>query len=612
MRQFFKMMAASFVGQLLSGVIVAFVFALFLVSTFIGSINDLQNADDKNKEVKENSILHLKFDHAITDQEKNPEFSFGPGGFTAERGNGLNIILKQLKRAATDDNIKGIFLDISSISAGMASTEELRNALIEFKKSKKFIYAYSEIYTHKAYYLASVSDKIMLYPQGIVQMTGLTAEIMFMKGMIDKLELDLTIIRGTNNKFKSAVEPLLYEKMSESNRTQVEKYLFSLWDHMLAGIAESRKIDVAKLNMIADSLLLRDAKMALEHKLIDQITYKDEVYAALRSKIGIEEKDDLNLVSLSDYMKDTRLKKIEKEEKKENEDKPKIAVIYASGSIVDGKGDKNSIGSIPVSEQLRAARLDTTIKAVVLRINSPGGSALASDVIWRETILLKKVKPLIVSMGDVAASGGYYIACAADKIYAQPNTITGSIGVFGVLPNIERMMKSKLGITYDRVTTNKHSDIGSVSRPMDDFEFRTIQKGVDDIYSDFTQKVADGRAHTGLTQATVDSIGQGRVWAGTDALKIGLVDELGGLNVAIAEAAKRVNLTADQYVVAEYPEIKSPFEELIEDLKGDTKMKILINNFGLSPEMMLYLYDLNMLLKQKGIQAKMPYSIEIH
>ena len=612
MKQFFKMMAASFVGQLLSGVIVAFVFALFLVSTFIGSINDLQNADDKNKEVKENSILHLKFDHAITDQEKNPEFSFGPGGFTAERGNGLNIILKQLKRAATDDNIKGIFLDISSISAGMASTEELRNALLEFKKSKKFIYAYSEIYTHKAYYLASVSDKIMLYPQGIVQMTGLTAEIMFMKGMIDKLELDLTIIRGTNNKFKSAVEPLLYEKMSESNRTQVEKYLFSLWDHMLAGIADSRKIDVAKLNMIADSLLLTDAKMALEHKLIDQITYKDEVYAALRSKIGIEEKDDLNLVSLSDYMKDSRLKKIEKEEKKENEDKPKIAVIYASGSIVDGKGDKNSIGSIPVSEQLRAARLDTTIKAVVLRINSPGGSALASDVIWRETILLKKVKPLIVSMGDVAASGGYYIACAADKIYAQPNTITGSIGVFGVLPNIERMMKSKLGITYDRVTTNKHSDIGSVSRPMDDFEFRTIQKGVDDIYSDFTQKVADGRAHTGLTQATVDSIGQGRVWAGTDALKIGLVDELGGLNVAIAEAAKRVNLTADQYVVAEYPEIKSPFEELIEDLKGDTKMKILINNFGLSPEMMLYLYDLNMLLKQKGIQAKMPYSIEIH
>lgn len=612
MKQFFKMMAASFVGQLLSGVIVAFVFALFLVSTFIGSINDLQNADDKNKEVKENSILHLKFDHAITDQEKNPEFSFGPGGFTAERGNGLNIILKQLKRAATDDNIKGIFLDISSISAGMASTEELRNALLEFKKSKKFIYAYSEIYTHKAYYLASVSDKIMLYPQGIVQMTGLTAEIMFMKGMIDKLELDLTIIRGTNNKFKSAVEPLLYEKMSESNRTQVEKYLFSLWDHMLAGIADSRKIDVAKLNMIADSLMLTDAKMALEHKLIDQITYKDEVYAALRSKIGIEEKDDLNLVSLSDYMKDSRLKKIEKEEKKENEDKPKIAVIYASGSIVDGKGDKNSIGSIPVSEQLRAARLDTTIKAVVLRINSPGGSALASDVIWRETILLKKVKPLIVSMGDVAASGGYYIACAADKIYAQPNTITGSIGVFGVLPNIERMMKSKLGITYDRVTTNKHSDIGSVSRPMDDFEFRTIQKGVDDIYSDFTQKVADGRAHTGLTQATVDSIGQGRVWAGTDALKIGLVDELGGLNVAIAEAAKRVNLTADQYVVAEYPEIKSPFEELIEDLKGDTKMKILINNFGLSPEMMLYLYDLNMLLKQKGIQAKMPYSIEIH
>lgn len=606
------MMFASFIGQLLSGVIIAFVFALFLVSALVGSLKDMDNSSSKNVEIKENSILHLTFSHPITDQEKNPEFSFGPGGLSAEHGNGLNTIKKQLKRAEKDDHIKGIFIEAGSIIAGMATTEELRNALLEFKKSGKFIYAYSEIYTHKAYYVASVADKIMLYPQGISQLSGLTAEVMFMKGLIEKLELDLTIIRGTNNKFKSAVEPLMYEKMSEANRLQVEKYLFSLWDHILTGISESRNIPVEKLNLLADSLMINNAAEALEHHLVDQITYKDEVFTELRTKIGIKESDDLNLVSISDYSNDIRLRKEIKKEEKENKNKPKIAVIYASGSIVDGKGDKNSIGSITLSEQIRAARLDTTIKAVVLRVNSPGGSALASDVIWRETILTKKVKPFIVSMGDVAASGGYYISCAADKIYAQPNTITGSIGVFGVLPNTSRMMKNKLGITYDRVTTNKYSDIGSVSRSMDDFEFRTIQKGVDDIYLDFTTKVAEGRSHTGLTQATVDSIGQGRVWAGTDALKIGLVDELGGLDVAILEAAKRANLTADQYVVTEYPIIKSPLEELLEDLKGDTKMKILINNFGLSPEMMLYLYDLNMLIKQKGIQAKMPYSIEIH
>lgn len=608
MKEFFKMMAASALGHLVTGVVLAFIFALFLVSRFIGAITDLET-EGTTKEIKDNSILHLKFENAIFDQERSPEFDFGLSGFTAEKSSGLNVIVKSLERAAKDEKIKGIFLDVSSIPAGMATVEEIRTALKAFKKSGKFIVAFSEIYTHKSYYLSSVSDEIMLYPQGIVQHTGLTAEIMFMKGLIDKMELDLTIIRGSNNKFKSAVEPYMLEKMSDANRKQTEKYLFALWNHMLKGISEERKIEVGKLNLLADSLVLQEAQAALDNKLVDKIAYRDEVYSSLRTRIGIKENEELNLLSLSDYNKDKR----EKKNKKKKEDKKDhIAVIYAEGDIIDGKGDNNSIGSVTLAEDIRTARLDSSVKAIVLRVNSPGGSALASDVIWRETILAKKAKPFIVSMGNLAASGGYYISCAADKIFAQPNTITGSIGVFGVLPNMERMLKSKLGVTYDRVKTNSHSDIGSISRPMDDFEFNIVQKGVDDIYADFINKVAEGRKHRNLNPALVDSIGQGRVWAGTDALEIGLVDELGGLNEAIKEAAKRANLSENNFSIIEYPLIKSPIEEFLAELKNETKVEFFNQNFGLSPEMMLYLYNVKKILRQKGIVAMLPYHFEIH
>lgn len=604
------MMAASAVGHLITGILVAFLFAVFLVSQFMSAFEGLE---DKNKvEVKENSVLHIKLDNPISDQATNPDFNFGFGGFSSEKVSGLNVMHKCLQRAAKDEMIKGIFLDISAVSGGMASVEELRNMLLEFKKSGKFIIAYSEIYTHKSYYLATVADQILLYPQGIAQHTGLTAEIMFMKGMIDKLDLDLAIIRGSNNKFKSAVEPFMYEKMSDANREQTTKYLNALWGHMMQGISEQRKISIEQLNLLADSLVLQTADAAKEHHFVDQIAYRDEAYALLKQKVGIEEKEELNLVAISDYNKDKRLNKIKKEEELANQDKSQIAVIYAVGDIIDGKGDKNSIGSVTLSEEIRKVRLDTTVKAIVLRVNSPGGSALASDVIWREVVLAKKAKPFIVSMGDVAASGGYYISCAADKIYAQPNTITGSIGVFGILPNTERMLKENIGITYDRVRTNTHSDLGSISRPLDDFEYKIIQKGVDDIYFDFTSKVAEGRKHTNLTREMVDSIGQGRVWAGTDALKIGLVDELGGLDAAINEAAKRAKLSENQYYVAEYPKVKPPFEELMESLKNESKIEIISQNFGLSPEMMLYLYNVKKILRTKGIVAMLPYHFDIH
>jgi protease IV len=608
MKEFFKNVLASLVGQLFAGIILMFLFAVFLVSMFMGSLESL--GEEKDTEIKDHSVLHLRFTKPVTDQERNQGFSFGADGFIGEKGSGLNVILESIERAATDDKIKGIFLDLGVITGGIATIEEIRNALIEFKKSGKFIVSYAELFTHKSYYLSSVADEILIYPEGFLQHTGLTAEIMFLKGMIEKMELDLTIIRGTNNKFKSAVEPLILESMSESNRRQTETYLFAIWNHMLKGISETRKKSVEDLNMIADSLFMDDADKAVKYGFADKKAYRDEVLASLKTRAGTEEKDELELVSITKYNKDKRFIKKKKEKDQEKSGKPKIAVIYATGDIIDGKGDDNSIGSITLSEQIRDARTDTSVKAIVLRVNSPGGSALASDVIWRETILAKETKPFIVSMGDVAASGGYYIACAADKIYAQPTTITGSIGVFGVLPNIQRMMKEKLGITYDRVKTNKHSDLGSVTRPMDDFEYLVIQRGVDDIYGDFISKVASGRQHKNLSTADVDSIGQGRVWAGTDALRLGLVDELGGLNDAIAEAAKRANLT--DFIKIEYPEVKDPFEELLEKLSGEEKMQVLFENFGINREMMMYLYNIKRLLGQKGVKAFMPFYLEIH
>lgn len=605
MKDFFKFLGASALGQLITGVILVFVFSAVFVGMLMNGLKGL-SMEEKTFEVKDNSVLHLKFDRQLSDQARNADIF----DFSGSKMSGMNSIMKDIQRAMSDEKIKGIFLDLSMVSAGMATLEEIRNVLIEFKKTGKFIYAYAEYYTHKSYFLATVADKIFLYPEGIVQHTGLTAEVMFLKGLIDKLELDVTIIRGSNNKFKSAVEPLMLEQMSEANRLQTSTYVNALWDHMMNRISESRNIEISQLKWLADSLVLQDAKLALEYKLIDKIAYRDEVLEELQKKAGTKKDEKLALVTLKNYHDDSRLPVKDPFAPKEevvSDGRDNIAVIYALGDIIDGKGDKNSIGSMDLAGEIKKAREDSTVKAIVMRVNSPGGSALASDVIWREVTLAKKAKPFIISMGDVAASGGYYISCAADKIYAQPNTITGSIGVFGVLPNLQRMYKNKLGITYDRVRTNTHSDLGSVSRPMDDFEFKIIQKGVDDIYNGFITKVANGR---GITPAEVDSIGQGRVWSGVDAKRLGLVDELGGLLDAIKYAADKADLAS--YNIKEYPEIKNPFEEFIEELNNDASVEIAISYFGLPKEMLEYVSQVQSMLKQKGNQARMMYHLEIY
>lgn len=584
MKNFFT----SFLGSLAAMFVGTLLFIFILVALI---------PEEKQFKVKENSVLHLQLDKPIVERgSKNPfdNFSFD-GENTAPQG--LNDILEVLEKAKADSNIRGIFLDLSGIDAGMASVEEIRNGLLDFKSAGKWILAYGEVMDQKAYYLATSADRILLNPQGLIAHTGLSAQLMFFKGMLEKLEVEAQIFR--HGKFKSAIEPFMLDKMSEANREQVEKYIGSLWSHMLTGISTQRKISVEELNRLANEMSIQDAGNCVEHKLADDTVYKDQVLTELRKKLGIKDEDKISFVSLAKYSKSPRLKK-------EKLSIPKVAVIYAVGDINSGEGNDESIGSERISKAIRDARTDSTIKAIVLRVNSPGGSALASDVMWREVVLARKEKPFIVSMGDVAASGGYYISCGADRIYAQPNTITGSIGVFGMLPNFRKMFENKFGITMDTANTNAHSDMGSVFRSVSEKEGAVIQNGVESVYQVFIGRVASGRK---MTVAAVDSIGQGRVWSGADAKGLGLVDELGGINDAVKYAADKAGLK--EFRTVSLPKQKEPFEELMSELKGEGEDKahqFLQRELG---EHYTYFIGLKKLANMKGVQARLPFEISI-
>jgi len=590
MRPFWRSFFASSIAVLLIGGILV----VILIAGISAVVSGL--TETKPFMVKDNSVLHIRLD------EKIGEISFAEfdkGSLSLNQGFGLREIKIGLETAKSDEKIKGVLLNITSLPAGMATTEEIRNAIIDFKSSGKFVYAYSEMYTQKAYYLSTAADKIFLFPAGIVEFKGLGAELMFLKGAIDKLGIDVQIIRGSNNKFKSAVEPLMYDSMSVANREQTMTYMNALWNQMLIGVNEKTGLSPNKLNEIADSMYVRSAETALEYKLVDELIYEDELLALLKDEAGTKEGKELNLVAFKKYAS----KKAKKEDRKNKNSN--IAVVYAVGGIESGKGNATTIGSETIAGAIREAREDDDIKAVVLRINSPGGSALASDVIWREVVLTQKEKPIIVSMGDVAASGGYYIACAADKIYAQPNTITGSIGVFGIIPNIGPALEKNFGITFDRVKTNHHSVL-SLNKALTDEEKRLIQLGVDDIYDDFTQKVADGR--DGLEQADVDSIGQGRVWSGTDALRIGLVDELGGIDDAVSYAAQQADIDSEDIKLGVYPEQKeNKLLELLEAL-GDEEASV---ETSLKLKLDAFIKTMDKIISTQGIQARMPFEIVI-
>ena len=593
---FWKTFWASLLASVVSGLIVIGIFFLILSAVVSGFEEAFER---KELEVEENTVLHMKLNDPIGDYSKA---DFNPMTFQLDAQFGVMEILDALEIAKNDDNIEGIFIECNDVAGGMASVKEIRDGIADFQESGKFVIAYSENYDTKGYYLSSVADELYVFPTGMIQFLGLGVEIAFIKGTLEKLDVEMQIIRGSNNKFKSAVEPLMYTEMSEANRKQTKMYLDALWDQILADVSVSRGVEEAELDRIADTVAIRKSGDAVHYNMADAIMYYDEVLELLKTKAGTEEDDDLELLSFKKYA----LKKTKKKRVLEKMTTKNIAVIFAEGEIVEGKGEPGQLGGETVSKYIREAREDEDIKAVVLRVNSPGGSALASDVIWREVTLTKEAgKPFIVSMGDVAASGGYYISCAADKIYAQPNTITGSIGVFGVIPYTGKMFENKLGVTFDRVKTNEHA-ILSTNRKLDEEEMQIIQEEVDDIYDDFLNKVAKGR---NMSVAEVDSIAQGRVWAGEDAKRIGLVDEYGGIYDAINYAAEQAKITQDSIAIQFFP--KPHKNELLEFLEAleemDDKMETTVQASSLERQVRdLYSY-FKSINTEKSIQARLPY-----
>lgn len=588
MKQFFKTVFASMIGAFLSILLLIFLGVLVLV----GSIMSLSKED--KVEVKEHSIIQINLNEPISERGNDYPFNFSSVmNFNVEQSLGLDEILASIKKASTDPNIDGIYLDISGVSAGLSTTEEIRNALLKFKESNKFIYAYSEYYTQKGYYLASVADSIFLNPSGLLELKGVNAQYMFFQHALEKLEITPEIIRVGS--FKSAVEPYMSDHMSDSNRLQTNVYLSSLFGHMIKNIASSRKLNNDSTYAIATKLKVRNAEDAVTYKLADALIYKDELLQKFAKNTSQSSINDIRFISLKKYNKSSPADV--------TISKNKIAIIYANGEIVSGDGDENSMGSEKISRAIRKARLDADVKSIVLRVNSPGGSALASDVIWREMILAKKDKPVIVSMGDVAASGGYYIACAADTIVAEPTTITGSIGVFGVLFNAQKFFNNKLGITFDQVKIGEYADLGDYTKPLSPAERMIIQNEINRIYNDFTSKVAEGRK---MPQENVKRIAEGRVWSGIDAKRIGLVDVLGNIDDAVKIAANKAKLT--EYRIVNYPELEDPFEKIIKQLGGNVKAYLMPNEYK---ELAPYLKTLESMKNNKGIQARLPLNFQI-
>jgi len=588
MKGFFKYLLASILG-----VIIAMFLFFFIVMGIIGAAVSKQ---DQTVKIEKNTILHVTLDQIITDRSnKNPMESFDFSTFKPTTQLGLNDILENIKKAKTDENIAGVYLDLDIIPAGIATIEEIRNALLDFKTSGKFIISYADSYTQATYYIASVSDKVYLNPEGMLLFVGLRAEMLFFKEALEKLGIEMQIIR--HGKFKSAMEPFMYTKMSEENREQTMTYMGAIWNKMLTGISESRNISVDDLNKIANNLSLKNAEAAVEYKFVDGLKYKDEILNELMSLTEAKKIEKIKSIDLGKYTK------VPKKDRKALE-KDKIAVVYASGNVIMGEGAEGTIGSDRISKAIREARRDSSVKAIVFRVNSGGGSALASEVIWREVKLAQEVKPVIASLGDVAASGGYYIVCPAQTIVASPNTITGSIGVFGALPNGKELMNKKLGIHIDVAKTNEYADMGSFFRPLTAQERDMIQFEIEEIYQTFITHVAEGRK---MTKEKVDEIGQGRVWSGANAIEIGLIDEFGGLDKAIEIAAKAANL--EKYRVIDLPKLKDPFQQILEDFTGNARISILKNQLG---DEYKYYETLQNIKSMQGIQARIPFEIEIY
>ena len=589
MKNFLIYTLATITGIIISSIL------FFLI--MLASLSAIVATGNKQVSINQNSILVLNAGVPIPDRSNpNPWSGFDIVNMTFAQTPGLNEILTDIKKATTDEKIKGILIENGLLSPGWATTGEIREALVKFRNSGKFVIAWSDyVLSQAGYYVSTAADRIYLNPGAVMEFKGLSGEVMFYKKALDKIGVEVQVVR--HGKFKGAVEPYILDKLSSENREQINDYVGSIWSHVVSGISESRNIPVEKLYRFADELSANNTEDALTNNLIDGLIYRDALIDTLKTLSGVSLDEKIQLVPMAKYSKVPY-------PGRQYSLKNKIAIIYAEGNIVMGKGNVTNIGGNNYAEIIRQLRKDTTIKSIILRVNSPGGNAVASDIMWQELNLASKVKPVVVSMGNYAASGGYYISCPATKIYASPVTLSGSIGVFGLIPNANKLLHDKLGISVESVNTNKYADFPSVYRPMTTYERGVMQKNIEKIYSDFVSKVATGR---NMDVSSVDSIGQGRVWTGIRAKKLGLIDEFGGLEDAIKGAAELAGV--DKYSIKEYPVPEDPYTRIISSLSGNIRMKIL--NKELGENFSLY-KELKEVSEMNGIQARLPYFIDIH
>ncbi|MBP8960103.1 MAG: signal peptide peptidase SppA [Bacteroidales bacterium] len=583
----------TYVLATITGIIIVLIIFFFIM---IGSLGALIATGEKPVTLINKNILILNAGVPIPDHgNPNPWAAFDIINMTFSPAPGLNEILNNIRKASSDPKITGILIENGLTSPGWATSDEIRNALKEFRKSGKFVLAYADyILTQEGYFLSTSANKVFLNPGAMMDFKGLSGEVMFYKQALEKLGIEVQVIR--HGKFKGAAEPFMLDRMSNENREQIQAYVGAIWNHVISSISETRNISSEKLNSIADQLTATNPEGALQNGLIDGLIFRDQLIDTIKILSGLSTKDKIGLVPMTKYSRVP-------ETVKKSYSKNKIALIYAEGNIVMGKGDELNIGGNHYADIIREIRKDSTIKAVVLRVNSPGGNAIASDIIWREVMLASGTKPVVISMGNYAASGGYYISVPGSKILASPVTITGSIGVFGLIPNANKLLKNKLGINTETVNTNKLSDFPSIYRSMSPYEKEVMQKSIEKTYSDFVTKVSEGR---NISIEKVNEIAEGRVWDGAAALKIGLVDEFGGLQKSVEEAARLADLK--DYSLKEYPVAVSPYEKLLKSLTGNMRMKLTARKSGDAAK---YLEYLNELPSLSGIQARLPYFIEI-
>jgi protease-4 len=588
MKQFLKFFFASFLGTIASFISLFFLFFIILLG-FVSMIST-----DETVSISPNTILELEFDKPVPERTQFDDINFSSIlAVKIGKNLGLNDVISNIERAKNDRNIVAIYMKMDNFNAGgYATIDQIRGALIDFKNSKKPIIAHGNYFSQAAYYLASVADTIYLTPTGDLDFKGINTQLAFFKKTLDKLEIEAQIIKV--GKFKSAVEPFIAEEMSEANREQLSAFVGSINNYLLNKISVARKIDEKEIHNISNNMLVQSPKDAVDYKLVDKLGYEVDVLGVLKS---ISHRNSPKFVSLKKFSKTENQFEL-------NNSNNRIAVIYAIGEINGGEGSESEIGKDNIVDAIRKARKQKNVKAIVMRVDSPGGSALISDLIWKEVELAKTEKPFVVSYGRYAASGGYYISCGADKIIAEPTTLTGSIGVFSIFPNMQKFFNNKLGVTFDGVNSGKFSDFASGLRPLRMDEKNILQNQVNFVYSTFVNNVAAGRK---MTFEEVNEIGQGRIWSGLQALEIGLVDEIGGLNYAIEQAKNLAKI--DDFKIVEYPAIKEPFAELMETLQEDMTIKIFSDEFD---DLFNHYSTALKMVKTKEIQARLPFEIEIN